>query len=39
MELSVPMPVIGVVRTDHAERETTPIQASVNRGASAEGSG
>jgi tRNA (adenine37-N6)-methyltransferase len=31
MELSCPLPVIGVVRTGHREKETTPIQASVNR--------
>jgi tRNA-Thr(GGU) m(6)t(6)A37 methyltransferase TsaA len=31
MELTVPLPAIGVVRTGHAERETTPIQSSVNR--------
>jgi tRNA-Thr(GGU) m(6)t(6)A37 methyltransferase TsaA len=31
MEPTVPLPVIGVVRTGHAERETTPIQASINR--------
>jgi tRNA (adenine37-N6)-methyltransferase len=27
----VPLPVIGVVRTDHAELEATPIQAGLNR--------
>jgi tRNA (adenine37-N6)-methyltransferase len=32
MELSCPLPVIGVVRSSHHERETTPIQSSVNRG-------
>ena len=32
MELSCPLPVIGVVRTGHHEKETTPIQAGVNRG-------
>src|ERR1700733_15645650 len=31
MELSCPLPVIGVVRTGHHEKETTPIQAGVNR--------
>jgi tRNA-Thr(GGU) m(6)t(6)A37 methyltransferase TsaA len=31
MELAVPLPVIGIVRTDHSEPETTPIQASLNR--------
>jgi tRNA-Thr(GGU) m(6)t(6)A37 methyltransferase TsaA len=31
MELSCPLPVIGVVRTGHQEKETTPIQAGVNR--------
>jgi tRNA-Thr(GGU) m(6)t(6)A37 methyltransferase TsaA len=30
MELSCPLPVIGVVRTGHHEKETTPIQAGVN---------
>ena len=31
MELSCPLPVIGVLRTGHREKETTPIQAGVNR--------
>ncbi len=31
MELSCPLPVIGTVRTGHREKETTPIQAGVNR--------
>jgi tRNA (adenine37-N6)-methyltransferase len=31
MGLTVPLPVIGVVRTAHSELETTPIQASLNR--------
>ena len=31
MDLSVPLPVIGVVRTSRAEPENTPIQAAVNR--------
>jgi tRNA (adenine37-N6)-methyltransferase len=31
MELTVSLPAVGVVRTGHAERETTPIQSSVNR--------
>ena len=31
MEPTVPLPVIGVVRTGHSERESTPIQASLNR--------
>ena len=31
MELSCPLPVIGVLRTGHHEKETTPIQAAVNR--------
>jgi tRNA-Thr(GGU) m(6)t(6)A37 methyltransferase TsaA len=31
MEPTVPLPVIGVVRTGHQEREQTPIQASLNR--------
>jgi tRNA (adenine37-N6)-methyltransferase len=31
MELTVPLPVIGFVRTSHREPETTPIQASLNR--------
>jgi len=31
MELTVRLPVIGVVRTSHHELETTPIQASLNR--------
>jgi tRNA-Thr(GGU) m(6)t(6)A37 methyltransferase TsaA len=31
MDLTVPLPVIGFVRTVHAEPETTPIQASLNR--------
>ena len=31
MELTVSLPVIGVVRSSHHERETTPIQSSVNR--------
>lgn len=32
MELTVRLPVIGVVRTSHRELETTPIQAGINRG-------
>jgi len=32
MELTVRMPVIGVVRSRHRELEATPIQASLNRG-------
>lgn len=31
MDLNVPLQVIGIVRTSHAELETTPIQSSVNR--------
>lgn len=31
MELTCPLPVIGVVRTGHREKETTPIQAGLNR--------
>jgi len=31
MDLNVPLHVIGVVRTNHAELESTPIQASINR--------
>jgi tRNA-Thr(GGU) m(6)t(6)A37 methyltransferase TsaA len=31
MELTIPLPVIGVVRTGHEELETTPIQAGLNR--------
>jgi tRNA-Thr(GGU) m(6)t(6)A37 methyltransferase TsaA len=31
MDLTVPVPVIGVVRTAHAELATTPIQAGLNR--------
>jgi tRNA-Thr(GGU) m(6)t(6)A37 methyltransferase TsaA len=31
MEPTVPLPVIGVVRTSHQVLETTPIQAGVNR--------
>jgi len=31
MDLDVPLPVIGVVRTGHAELESTPIQAALNR--------
>ena len=31
MELTVPMPVIGVVRSSHQELESTPIQAGLNR--------
>jgi tRNA-Thr(GGU) m(6)t(6)A37 methyltransferase TsaA len=31
MEPTVPLAVIGVVRTSHQERESTPIQSSVNR--------
>ena len=31
MELNVPLPVIGVVHTSHAELEATPIQAGLNR--------
>jgi tRNA-Thr(GGU) m(6)t(6)A37 methyltransferase TsaA len=33
MDLTVPLPVIGIVRTAYAERESTPIQASLNRAA------
>jgi tRNA (adenine37-N6)-methyltransferase len=32
MELTVSLPVIGMVRTSHHELETTPIQAGLNRG-------
>lgn len=32
MELDLRLPVIGVVRTAHAELATTPIQAGLNRG-------
>jgi tRNA (adenine37-N6)-methyltransferase len=32
MDLSIPLPVIGVVHTSHAELEATPIQAGLNRG-------
>jgi tRNA-Thr(GGU) m(6)t(6)A37 methyltransferase TsaA len=32
MELSCPLPAIGIVRTDRAELENTPIQAGLNRG-------
>jgi tRNA-Thr(GGU) m(6)t(6)A37 methyltransferase TsaA len=31
MELTVPLPVIGIVRTSHTEPESTPIQSSLNR--------
>jgi tRNA (adenine37-N6)-methyltransferase len=31
MHVTVPLPVIGVVRTAHAELESTPIQAGINR--------
>jgi hypothetical protein len=31
MELTVRLPVIGVVRTSHHALETTPIQAGLNR--------
>jgi tRNA (adenine37-N6)-methyltransferase len=31
MELTVPLPVIGIVRTAYREAEATPIQASLNR--------
>jgi tRNA (adenine37-N6)-methyltransferase len=31
MTLTVPMPVIGVVRTSHTDTESTPIQASLSR--------
>ncbi len=31
MDLSVPLHVIGVVRSSHTDRETTPIQAALNR--------
>jgi tRNA-Thr(GGU) m(6)t(6)A37 methyltransferase TsaA len=31
MELNVPLPVIGVVHTSHAELEATPIQAGLSR--------
>ena len=31
MGLDVPLPVIGIVRTSHAELEGTPIQAGLNR--------
>ncbi len=31
MDLNVPLHVIGLVRTNHAELETTPIQSSLNR--------
>jgi tRNA (adenine37-N6)-methyltransferase len=31
MDLNTPLHVIGVVRTSHTEKETTPIQAAVNR--------
>jgi tRNA (adenine37-N6)-methyltransferase len=31
MDLNVPLRAIGVVRTGHADLETTPIQAAVNR--------
>ena len=31
MEPTVPLPVIGVVRTGHRDRESTPIQSSLNR--------
>ncbi len=28
---AAPLPVIGVIRTRHTERERTPLQASLNR--------
>jgi len=31
MDLNVPLPVIGIVRTSHAELEGTPIHAALNR--------
>jgi len=31
MDLNVPLPVIGIVRTSHAELEATPIHAALNR--------
>ena len=31
MDLNIPLPVIGVVHTSHAELEATPIQAGLNR--------
>ena len=31
MDLNVPVPVIGIVRTSHAELEGTPIHAALNR--------
>lgn len=31
MELTVPLPAIGVVRTSHHDLESTPIQAGLNR--------
>jgi len=31
MDLGIPLPVIGIVRTSHAELEDTPIQAGLNR--------
>ena len=36
MDLSVPLPVIGIVHTSHAELEATPIQAGLNRAERAE---
>lgn len=31
MDLDIPLPVIGIVHTSHAELEATPIQAGLNR--------
>jgi hypothetical protein len=31
MDLSIPLPVIGIVHTSYAELEATPIQAGLNR--------
>ena len=31
MDLNVPLPVIGIVRTRYAELEATPIHAALNR--------
>jgi len=31
MDLNVPLPVIGIVRTSHADLEATPIHAALNR--------
>jgi tRNA (Thr-GGU) A37 N-methylase len=31
MDLNIPLPVIGIVHTSHAELEATPIQAGLNR--------